>query len=118
MATRMEDVIIVGAGPTGLALAAELRRLGITPMLFDRVTEGANTSRATVVHARTLEVLEPLGISDTIVARGIPLRAGNMRAKGGTIKATIAFDELPTKYPFALALPQNLTEEILVAKLR
>ncbi|WP_047492683.1 FAD-dependent monooxygenase [Terriglobus sp. TAA 43] len=118
MATRMEDVIIVGAGPTGLALAAELRRLGIAPMLFDRVAEGANTSRATVVHARTLEVLEPLAISDIMVARGIPLRAGHLREKGGAVKATIAFDELPTKYPFALALPQNLTEEILVAKLR
>ncbi|MEZ2347101.1 FAD-dependent oxidoreductase [Terriglobus sp. RCC_193] len=118
MATRMEDVIIVGAGPTGLSLAAELRRLGIGAMLFDRLVEGANTSRATVVHARTLEVLEPLGISDTMVARGIPLRAGHLRETGGAIKATIAFDELPTKYPFALALPQNLTEEILATKLR
>lgn len=118
MATRMEDVIIVGAGPTGLALAAELRRLGIGTMLFDRLVQGANTSRATVIHARTLEVLEPLGISDTMVAQGIPLRAGHLREKGGAIKATIAFDELPTKYPFALALPQNLTEEILVTKLR
>jgi len=118
MATRMEDVIIVGAGPTGLALATELRRLGIGTMLFDRLVQGANTSRATVVHARTLEVLEPLGISNTMVTRGIPLRAGHLREKGGAIKATIAFDELPTKYPFALALPQNLTEEILAAKLR
>lgn len=118
MTTRMEDVIIVGAGPTGLALAAELRRLGIGAMLFDRLVEGANTSRATVVHARTLEVLEPLGISDVMVARGIQLRAGQLREKGGKIKATIAFDELPTKYPFVLALPQNLTEEILVARLR
>jgi 2-polyprenyl-6-methoxyphenol hydroxylase-like FAD-dependent oxidoreductase len=114
----MEDVMIVGAGPTGLALAAELRRLGLTPILFDRLVEGGNTSRATVVHARTLEVLEPLGISDAMVARGIPLRAGNLREKGGAIKATIPFNELPTKYPFALALPQNMTEEILVTKLR
>jgi 2-polyprenyl-6-methoxyphenol hydroxylase-like FAD-dependent oxidoreductase len=114
----MEDVIIVGAGPTGLALAAELRRLGHAPMLFDRQVAGANTSRATVVHARTLEVLEPLGISDVMVAQGIPLRCGHLREKGGAIKATIPFDELPTNYPFTLALPQNMTEEILLARLR
>lgn len=118
MATRMEDVIIVGAGPTGLALAAELRRLGHAPMLFDKQVAGANTSRATVVHARTLEVLEPLGVSDAMVARGIPLRSGHLRETGGDIKATIPFDELPTRYPFTLALPQNMTEEILLAKLR
>jgi len=118
MATRMEDVIIVGAGPTGLALAAELRRLGHAPMLFDKQVAGANTSRATVVHARTLEVLEPLGISDAMVARGIPLRSGHLREKGGAMQVTISFDELPTKYPFTLALPQNMTEEILLARLR
>ena len=118
MAERMEDVIVVGAGPTGLAVAAELRRLGLSPMVFDKQVAGANTSRATVVHARTLEVLEPLGISDAMVARGIPLRSGHLREKGGAIQATIPFDELPTKYPFTLALPQNMTEEILLARLR
>ena len=118
MATRTEDVLIVGAGPTGLALAAELRRLGVTPLLFDKQVEGANTSRATVVHARTLEVLEPLGISDTMVARGRKLQRGVLRAKGGAVKATIPFDDLPTKYSFALVLPQDRTEAILLAKLR
>ncbi len=117
MATRMEDVIIVGAGPTGLALAAELRRLGVDSMLFDKQMEGANTSRATVVHARTLEVLEPLGISNTMVARGKILHRGHLREKGGELKATISFDDLPTKYPFVLVLPQDRTEAILMERL-
>src|SRR6185437_12969241 len=53
-------VVIVGAGPTGLALGAELKRLGVSSLILDRLEAGANTSRAAVVHARTLEVLEPL----------------------------------------------------------
>jgi 2-polyprenyl-6-methoxyphenol hydroxylase-like FAD-dependent oxidoreductase len=51
------DILIVGAGPTGLALAAELRRRDIETVIVDKVAEGANTSRAAVVHARTLEVV-------------------------------------------------------------
>ncbi|MFJ7592663.1 FAD-dependent oxidoreductase [Streptomyces sp. NPDC097617] len=54
------DVAIVGAGPTGLALAVTLARAGVDFVLLDRQAEGANTSRAAVVHARTLEVLDEL----------------------------------------------------------
>jgi 2-polyprenyl-6-methoxyphenol hydroxylase-like FAD-dependent oxidoreductase len=60
------NIMIVGAGPSGLALAAELRRLGIETVTVDKVAEGANTSRAALVHARTLEVLEPLGVDDSV----------------------------------------------------
>ena len=60
MPTRPE-VAIVGAGPTGLALAVTLASAGIDYVIVDRLAEGANTSRAAVVHARTLEVLEELG---------------------------------------------------------
>jgi 2-polyprenyl-6-methoxyphenol hydroxylase-like FAD-dependent oxidoreductase len=59
--TTATDMLIVGAGPTGLALAAELRRRGAEPLIVDRQPTGANTSRACVVHARTMELLEPLG---------------------------------------------------------
>jgi hypothetical protein len=61
--TNMQDVnvenqiLITGAGPAGLALAAELSRLGVKPLIIDRQAAGANTSRACVVHARTMEVL-------------------------------------------------------------
>ena len=54
------DVLIVGAGPVGLSLAAELARLGVSAAIVDRHAAGANTSRACVIHARTLEALEPL----------------------------------------------------------
>src|SRR6185437_9404641 len=65
------DILIVGAGPSGLALASELARRSIPFVLIDRQPAGANTSRACVVHARTLEVLEPLGIVPELLARGV-----------------------------------------------
>jgi 2-polyprenyl-6-methoxyphenol hydroxylase-like FAD-dependent oxidoreductase len=65
------EILIVGAGPTGLALAAELTRRGKNPLIIDRQAAGANTSRACVVHARTLEVLEPLGATRDLLAQGV-----------------------------------------------
>src|SRR5262249_36213583 len=65
------DVVIVGAGPTGLALAATLAQKRVPFLLLDRLPEGANTSRAAVVHARTLEVLEGLGVTDRLRAEGL-----------------------------------------------
>ena len=64
-------VLIVGAGPCGLTLAAALATRQIRTIVIDRLPEGANTSRAAVVHARTLEVLEPLGDSSREVCRRI-----------------------------------------------
>jgi 2-polyprenyl-6-methoxyphenol hydroxylase-like FAD-dependent oxidoreductase len=65
------EILIVGAGPTGLALSAELRRSGFEPLTVDKVAEGANTSRAVVVHARALEVLEPLGLVPQLLEEGL-----------------------------------------------
>ncbi|HSW23943.1 MAG TPA: FAD-dependent oxidoreductase, partial [Burkholderiaceae bacterium] len=62
------DVLIVGAGPTGLTLAAALAARGVPTRVIDRQAAGDNTSRAAVVHARTLEVLEPLGVTQALVA--------------------------------------------------
>jgi len=57
-------VVIVGAGPAGLTAAIELADAGVDFVLLDQLAEGANTSRAAVVHARTLEVLQELGIAE------------------------------------------------------
>jgi 2-polyprenyl-6-methoxyphenol hydroxylase-like FAD-dependent oxidoreductase len=65
------QILIAGAGPSGLALAAELGRLGVSAAIIDRQVAGSNTSRACVVHARTLETLELLGVTRDLLAEGV-----------------------------------------------
>jgi 2-polyprenyl-6-methoxyphenol hydroxylase-like FAD-dependent oxidoreductase len=109
-------VVIVGAGPTGLALGAELKRLGISSLILDRLEAGANTSRAAVVHARTLEVLEPLGVNPELLQEGLIVPTFRVRERS-RILASISFAQLDTKYPFVLMCPQNRTEGILLRRL-
>jgi 2-polyprenyl-6-methoxyphenol hydroxylase-like FAD-dependent oxidoreductase len=116
MNTKSHDVVIVGAGPTGLALGAELSRLGISSFIMDKQHAGANTSRAAVIHARTLEVLQPLDATTELLSLGVIVPFFRIRDRDRVL-ATIDFRELKTSYPFTLMCPQNLTEEILLRRL-
>ncbi len=111
------DVMIVGAGPTGLALACRLAADGVPFVLVDRLAEGANTSRAAVVHARTLEVLDDLQVTDRLHAEGRIVARFTVRDRDRAL-ATIRFDSLPTRYPHTLMIPQQRTEAILLGRLR
>ncbi|MFE5809020.1 FAD-dependent oxidoreductase [Streptomyces sp. NPDC056491] len=115
------DVAIVGAGPTGLALAVTLAGAGVDFVLLDRQAEGANTSRAAVVHARTLEVLDELdpsgGLSAELIGRGLPVTRFQLR-DGARPLAGITFDRLRTAHPYALMVPQYETEAVLLQRLR
>ncbi|MEU2392959.1 FAD-dependent oxidoreductase [Streptomyces sp. NPDC007369] len=117
------DVAIVGAGPTGLALAVTLAEAGVDFVLLDRQAEGANTSRAAVVHARTLEVfdeLDPSGaLSAELIGRGVPVSRFRIR-DGARPVAALSFDGLRrrTAHPYALMVPQYETEAVLLARLR
>ena len=111
------DVVIVGAGPTGLTLACGLAARGTSFALVDRLAEGANTSRAAVVHARTLEVLEEVDVASRLVAAGLIVPRFTLRDRDRVL-ATIPFDRLPTRYPHTLMIPQQETERILLARLR
>jgi 2-polyprenyl-6-methoxyphenol hydroxylase-like FAD-dependent oxidoreductase len=111
------SVVIVGAGPAGLTAAITLADAGVDFVLLDRQSEGANTSRAAVVHARTLEVLEELGIADELVATGDIVARFTVHDGGKTL-ATIDFDGLPTRYPYTLMTPQDTTEAVLLKRLR
>ena len=111
------DVVIVGAGPTGLALASTLAALGTAFVLIDRLAEGENTSRAAVIHARTLEVLEELGVSAALRAEGVVVPRFTMRDRDRILLA-LEFDSLPTRYPYTLMVPQNTTEAVLLSRLR
>lgn len=110
------DVLIVGAGPTGLTLASALAARGVQALVIDRLAEGANSSRAAVVHARTLEVLEPLGVASKLVACGLKAQRFTIRDRDRVL-VPIAFDRLPTQYPYTLMISQAATEHILLARL-
>ena len=116
MNISQHDVVIVGAGPVGLALAAELHRLGVSPLVLDRLAAGANTSRAAVVHARTLEVLEPLGVVPELLQNGVIVPTFRVWDRS-RILASISFRDLHTKYPFTLMYPQDRTEAVLLRRL-
>jgi 2-polyprenyl-6-methoxyphenol hydroxylase-like FAD-dependent oxidoreductase len=110
------DIVIAGAGPTGLALAAELRRLGGDPLIVDRQAAGANTSRACVVHARTLEALEPLDVTTGLLAQGIKVPIFRVRDRDHSL-ITVDFSEIPSDFPFTLMIPQNRVERCLLDRL-
>jgi 2-polyprenyl-6-methoxyphenol hydroxylase-like FAD-dependent oxidoreductase len=110
------DVLIAGAGPTGLTLAAALAARGVRALVVDRQAEGANTSRAAVVHARTLEVLEPLGVSPALVERGLQAQRFTIRDRDRVL-VPIGFSDLPTRYPYTLMVSQAVTEDVLLRRL-
>ncbi len=111
------EILIIGAGPTGLALSAELRRRSIAALTIDKIAEGANTSRAAVVHARTLEVLDPLGVVPAMLKQGLKVPTFRIRDRDKTL-LTVDFRDIPSKYAFTLMCPQNITESILLARLQ
>jgi 2-polyprenyl-6-methoxyphenol hydroxylase-like FAD-dependent oxidoreductase len=92
-APRRPEVVIAGAGPTGLALGCVLAAEGVPFVLVDRQAEGANTSRAAVIHARTLEVLEALHVTDRLCAEGLVVPRFILRDRDRAL-ATIRFDRL------------------------
>jgi 2-polyprenyl-6-methoxyphenol hydroxylase-like FAD-dependent oxidoreductase len=106
------DVLIVGAGPTGLALATMLRRAGVSTLIVDKLATGQNTSRAAVIHAHTLEALDAIDVSQTLVNEGIKLSQFSLRDRDRKL-VQLNFDELPSAYPYLLMLPQDSTERIL-----
>ena len=109
------DVLIVGAGPTGLTLATMLALRGIQPTVVDRQPAGANTSRAAVVHARTLEVLESIDVAWRLVTLGIQATRFTIRDRD-RILVPLRFDNLPTRYPFTLMISQAVTESVLLER--
>ena len=85
---RMADVLIVGAGPVGLTLAAELARHGVASRLVDRLSAPSPYCRAIGVTPRTLEVLEDMGVAAAMMDAGIWLRLTRL-VVDGAIRAEI-----------------------------
>lgn len=117
--THDTDVLIIGAGPTGLVLALWLQRLGVRIRIVDKAAEPGTTSRALAVQARTLEFYRQIGLGDEVVDRGRKLTAVNLWVAGKQA-AHAAFAEMGSgisPYPYVLIFPQDEHERALIERL-
>ncbi|HEY3203484.1 MAG TPA: FAD-dependent monooxygenase [Thermoanaerobaculia bacterium] len=116
---REAEVVIAGAGPTGLVLALWLTRLGVRVRIVDKTSEPGTTSRAVVVQARTLELYRQIGLADTIVQNGLKFAAANLwaagRKAGRAVLGEIGRGLSP--FPYLLMFPQDEHERLLIDRL-
>jgi len=111
------DVLIVGAGPTGLALATQLHRFGVRIRLIDRLRDRARESRALAVQARSLELLQMVQLGEPLVARGMATSGLKPHVEGRAVAQVRLGDGAigagDTRFPFILLVSQTETEAIL-----
>jgi 2-polyprenyl-6-methoxyphenol hydroxylase-like FAD-dependent oxidoreductase len=111
-----KQVLVAGAGPVGLTMAAELARYGVAVRIIDKAAQRTDKSKALVIWSRTLELLDRAGVSDALVAAGHRVDAANIIAGSRTI-GHIGLAGVNSPYPYALMLPQSDTERLLEAHL-
>ena len=113
------DVLIAGAGPTGLVLALWLAHFGVRVRIVDKVGEPGTTSRAIGVQARTLELYRQIGLAEDVVARGLKFGAANLWVRSCRA-ARVAFGDMGvgvSPYPYMLMFPQDEHERMLIERL-
>src|SRR5580704_3021732 len=117
--TDVLDVLIVGAGPTGLVLALWLTRLGVRVRIIDKTVEPGTTSRAVAVQARTLELYRQIGLADAVIERGRKVPAANLWVAGKNVARAVLGDMGAglSPFPFVLIFPQDEHERILIDRL-
>jgi 2-polyprenyl-6-methoxyphenol hydroxylase-like FAD-dependent oxidoreductase len=106
------QVLVAGAGPVGLALAANLARLGIGVRIVDRTAERTDKSKALVVWCRTLELMEIMGCAERFIAAGMKVTRANIFARGRRL-ARMTLDAIESAHRYALFIPQSETERLL-----
>jgi 2-polyprenyl-6-methoxyphenol hydroxylase-like FAD-dependent oxidoreductase len=117
---RKTEVLIAGAGPTGLTLALWLSRLGVPLRIVDKAAEPGTTSRALAMHARTLELDRQIGLAEALVGPGQEFVAANLWVRGKR-RARAVFGDIGkglSAFPYILILPQDEHERILIDRLR
>jgi len=103
------DVLIAGAGPTGLVLALWLAKSGVRVRIVDKVADPGTTSRALVVHARTLELYREIGVADDVVARGLRFIGVNLWVRGRKV-AHVELGAMGvgiSPFPYMMVFPQE-----------
>jgi 2-polyprenyl-6-methoxyphenol hydroxylase-like FAD-dependent oxidoreductase len=118
--SRRADVLIAGAGPTGLVLALWLTKLGVEVRIVDKIAEPGTTSRALAIQARTLEFYEQIGLSQAVVDRGHKVPALNLWVKSARA-ARVPLENLGqglTPFAFPIIFPQDEHERLLIERLR
>ncbi len=119
MKTQSNQIIIAGAGPTGLMLANQLTRFEIDHIILDQKSGPTDQSRALVVHARSMEIYEQLGLSSQIVAEG-QKNDGMTLYKNGKIAASVTIvnpDENASPFPYLMMYEQSKNENLLYKNL-
>ncbi|WP_018924490.1 FAD-dependent oxidoreductase [Salsuginibacillus kocurii] len=107
------DVLIVGAGPTGLTLANELKRQGIDALVIEKKPSLSSTSKALGMMARSLELFQKLGISAELITTGLKAKGAHAYSEGKKLAHITFGDELETPFPYVLMIPQQDTERVL-----
>ncbi|MBL8649037.1 MAG: FAD-dependent monooxygenase [Sphingopyxis sp.] len=113
------EILVVGAGPTGLMAANLLARSGVRVRIVERRAEATRESRAFAVQARSLELLQAMGLAERFVERGVIARSVNIHVKGkfaGGLDFTRA-ETGDTPFPVILMIPQSESEALLAADL-
>src|SRR5258706_15831321 len=103
-AIRDTDVLIVGAGPTGLVLALWLTRLGVRVRIVDKTAEAGTTSRALAVQARTLEFYSQIGLANEVIEGARRIAAVNLWVAGRKAARAVFGTMAPDISPFSYAL--------------
>ena len=110
------QVLVVGAGPTGLVLGAELLARGIRTRIIDKGDGVALEARAIGIHARTLEVLDMMGLAERFTDRGQVVRHFRFYSQGRCL-ASLDFARCGSRFGFLLDIPQDQTERLLRARI-
>ncbi|WP_258935306.1 FAD-dependent monooxygenase [Nesterenkonia pannonica] len=105
--------MVIGAGPVGLLLSAELQRLGVDVHLLEQRPTPGPGSRAIGIHPPTLSAMEPSGVTEQLLQHALRVRTGEARAV--LLLGTVQFDALKRRFPFVATLPQETTEAVLGA---